>query len=51
MAIAIRTVPVLKGKVATSFEKDVAENVLLKGTINFSEQKNIASKILAKAKF
>ena len=51
MAIAIKSVPVLKGKAAVTFEKNVAKNALQKGTINFSEQQNIAAKILAKAKF
>jgi hypothetical protein len=50
MAIAIKSIPVLKEKVADQFSKRATGNMLAKHTINFSEQAKTTSKILAKAK-
>ena len=50
MAIAIKSIPVLKDKAAERFIKQADENVKLKETIEFSEQVKIAEKILEKAK-
>ena len=50
MAIAIKSIPVLKDKAAASFIKKVAENTAKKFSVNFSKQNSISAKILAKAK-
>lgn len=50
MAIAIKSIPILKSRVADTFTKKVLTNDALKGTINFKEQTLTATKILAKAK-
>ncbi|WP_291401101.1 hypothetical protein [Daejeonella sp.] len=50
MAIAIKSIPVLKDKVAKTFTKKVSVNNANKSTIDFSKQASVASKILAKAK-
>lgn len=50
MARAIKSIPVLKDKVAASFTKQVAENSAMKFSINFSKQTSVSAKILAKAK-
>ena len=51
MAIAIKPIPHLKNKAASSFNESVEENSTKKATVNFSKQNKLASKILAKAKF
>ena len=50
MAIAIKSIPVLKEDAAVNFTSKVAENSARKYSVDFSEQTSIASKILAKAK-
>ncbi len=50
MAIAIKSIPVLKDKAAAKFTSKVAENSAKKSSIDFSRQTFIANKILAKAK-
>ena len=51
MAIAIKSIPILKDKAASSFNKKVESNSTRKATVDFSRQNTVASKILAKAKF
>lgn len=50
MAIAIKSIPVLKNKAAVNFTTKVTANSARRSTIDFSKQTSIASKILAKAK-
>ncbi|HTN38822.1 MAG TPA: hypothetical protein VL053_17195 [Arachidicoccus sp.] len=51
MAIAIKSIPVLKGKVAEEFDRKALKNFTKKKhTIDFTKQADIAAKILAKAK-
>lgn len=50
MAIAIKSIPVLKAKEAKTFTQKVADNSAAKRTVNFSRQASVASKILSKAK-
>ncbi|WP_162923608.1 hypothetical protein [Arachidicoccus soli] len=50
MAITIKSVPVLKDRVAATFTKKIAENAAKKSSVKFTEQINISNKILAKAK-
>lgn len=50
MAIAIKSIPVLKDKAAATFTQKVSENSAKKSTVNFSKQVAVSSKILAKAK-
>lgn len=50
MAIAIKSIPVLKDKEAVNFTTKVNENYAKKSSVDFSKQSSIASKILAKAK-
>lgn len=50
MAIAIKSIPVLKDRAAKAFTATVTVNTAKKSTIDFSKQANVASQILAKAK-
>ncbi len=50
MAIAIASVPVLKGEAADRFEKQMAESEKLRGSVDFSKSIENARKILGKAK-
>lgn len=50
MAIAIKSIPVLKAKAAKAFTQKATENSAAKNSVNFSQQTSVASKILAKAK-
>ncbi|SMP29141.1 hypothetical protein [Flavobacterium hercynium] len=50
MAIAIKSIPVLKDKAAKAFDSAVTTNTAKKATVDFSKQMSTASKILAKAK-
>lgn len=51
MAIAIKSIPVLRGKEADSFVKKADQTYAQeKGSIDFSTQVKTASKILTKAK-
>ena len=50
MAIAIKSIPILKEKEAETFSKKVITNNANKHTINFSNQVDISNKILEKAK-
>jgi len=50
MAIAIKSIPVLKDKAAVHFTSKVTENSAKKSSVDFSKQSSVASKILAKAK-
>lgn len=50
MALAIKSIPVLKAEVAISFTKDASAQSAKKATVDFSKQSAQASKILAKAK-
>lgn len=49
MAIAIKQIPVLKGKVAKGFAKKATNNLEKKETVDFSKQAANAKKILKKA--
>lgn len=49
MAIAIRSTPVLKGKVAEKFVTEAEANLKNKGSVDFSKQLQSAKKILKKA--
>lgn len=49
MAIAIKSIPVLKEKAAVTFNNKVVVNSAKRATVDFSKQAAIASKILAKA--
>ncbi len=50
MAIAIKSIPVLRDRVAQAFTATVTVNTAKKSSVDFSKQANVASKILAKAK-
>jgi hypothetical protein len=50
MAIAIKSIPVLKSKAAKAFVDRISGNTAKKSSVDFSKQANVASKILAKAK-
>lgn len=50
MAITIKSIPVLKDKAATKFQKEIAQNSANKSSIDFSKQTSISIKILKKAK-
>ncbi len=50
MAIAIKSVPVLKESVAVQFDSNARESIAKKSSVKFSRQIASASKILAKAK-
>lgn len=50
MAIAIKSIPVLKDSAADNFTSRVSENTAKKSSIDFSKQSSVASKILAKAR-
>ena len=50
MAIAIKSIPVLKDKAAHAFTSAVTANTSKKSSIDFSKQVSVATKILAKAK-
>ncbi len=50
MAIAIKSIPVLKAEAAKAFERDVHANNDKRATVDFSKQLSQAAKILAKAK-
>ena len=50
MAIAIKSIPVLRDKAAQAFTSSVTVNTAKKSSVDFSKQVSVASKILAKAK-
>lgn len=50
MAIAIKSIPVLKDEAAHAFTSAVTENTSKKSSVDFSKQVSVAAKILAKAK-
>jgi len=50
MAIAIKSIPVLRDKVAQAFTCSVTVNTAKKSSVDFSKQVSVAAKILAKAK-
>lgn len=50
MAIAIKSVPVLKEKAAEKFNSTAQASIAKKSSINFTKQIEVYSKILAKAK-
>ena len=50
MAIAIKSIPILRDKPAQVFTSAVALNTAKKSSVDFSKQSVVASKILAKAK-
>jgi len=50
MAIAIKSIPVLKDKAAAAFTIKVDEGTARKSSVNFSKQASVSAKILAKAK-
>ncbi|TCL67529.1 hypothetical protein EV196_10285 [Mariniflexile fucanivorans] len=50
MAIAIKSIPVLKDRAAQAFTESVRVNTANKSSVDFSKQATVASKILAKAK-
>ncbi|AEA43042.1 hypothetical protein [Fluviicola taffensis] len=51
MAIAIKSVPILKDKAAVSFNRNAKASVAKKATIKFTKEIAASSKILAKAQF
>lgn len=50
MALAIKSIPVLKSKAASTFVRRADANSSQKATVDFSAQVSQAAKILAKAK-
>ena len=50
MAIAIKTIPVLKDKVASAFVAKANENTARRSTQDFSKESAKASRILSKSK-
>ena len=50
MAIAIKSIPLLKDEVAQAFVHNAEAASVKKGTVNFSAQVSVANKILEKAK-
>lgn len=50
MAIAIKSIPVLKDSVAKNFARNAESASKNKGSVNFSSQVSAAKKILDKAK-
>jgi hypothetical protein len=50
MAIAIKSIPVLKNEAAKAFLDKVSGSTAKKSSVDFSKQADVASKILAKAK-
>ena len=50
MAIAIKQIPVLKGKTASTFIKKAEDTASKKHTVDFSKQASEARDIFAKAK-
>lgn len=50
MAIAIKSIPILKGKAADNFITRVKKNTTRRASIDFTKQSSTASKILQKAK-
>lgn len=51
MAIAIASVPVLKGAASERFEQQMKESESRRGSVDFTKSIENARKILAKAKF
>lgn len=51
MAIAIKSVPILKDKAAVSFDRNAEASIAKKSTVKFSKEIATYSKILAKAQF
>jgi hypothetical protein len=50
MAIAIKSIPVLRAKAAEGFTVKAEQNRTAKHTVNFTKQATVAAKILAKSK-
>jgi hypothetical protein len=50
MAIAIKSIPVLKNRAANTFTRKAASNSAKKHSVSFTKQSKTAYKILAKAK-
>ncbi|MEO9258016.1 MAG: hypothetical protein ABI207_06515 [Crocinitomicaceae bacterium] len=50
MAIAIKSVPVLREEVAVRFDRTARISIAKKSSVKFSEQIAVSSKILKKAK-
>jgi hypothetical protein len=50
MAIAIKSIPVLKDKAAVSFAEKVAISTAKKSSVNFTKQTAVSAQILSKAK-
>ncbi|NCP84363.1 MAG: hypothetical protein GW809_08810 [Bacteroidetes bacterium] len=50
MAIAIKSIPPLKGKESTRFRKNAEEGLKKKSSVPFTKEQKIASAILAKSK-
>jgi len=50
MAIAIKSIPVLKSEAAKVFMQKVSENDTKKASVKFTQQVVVATKILEKAK-
>jgi hypothetical protein len=50
MALAIKSIPILRADVAASFVRNASTQLAKKATIDFSKQAVQASKILAKAR-
>ena len=50
MAIAIKSIPVLSNKAASTFVSKANSNSSKKSTVDFSKQVSFATKILSKAK-
>lgn len=50
MAIAIKSIPVLRDRAASTFVAKAVSNSTKKATVNFSKQAKNTNKILAKSK-
>ncbi len=50
MAIAIKSIPILRQKAANKFARVASVNASKKGTVSFGKQVKTANSILAKAK-
>lgn len=49
MAVYIKPIPTLTGKVAEKFEKNARENEAKRGTVDFSREVEMAKRILEKS--
>ena len=50
MALPIKSIPVLTGKAAKEFQKNIDKNLKNKGSVDFSKQKQMMKEILIRSK-